>query len=95
MTHTNEIDFEGIKNVTDELKKIIEVIESSLDTMNREIVEAVGAEGRAWTGLSAISFRNSWDELASNIKEYKTIVNNQLNNIAQVVEKMGHTEETN
>ena len=95
MVHSNEIDFEGIKSVTDEIKRVIETIESSLDTINNEIVEAVGQEGRAWTGMSAISFRNSWDELASNIKEYKEIVNNQLNNIEVAVDKMKQTEETN
>ena len=49
MVHSNEIDFEGIKSVTDEIKRVIETIESSLDTINNTIVEAVGAEGRAWT----------------------------------------------
>ena len=95
MVHSNEIDFEGIKSVTDEIKRVIETIESSLDTINNAIEEAVGAEGRAWTGVSAISFRNSWDELASNIKEYKEIVNNQLNNIEVATDKMKQTEESN
>ena len=94
MTHSNEIDFEGIKSLTEELKRIIEVVGSSLDTINNEIVEAVGVEGRAWTGEAAISFRNSWDEMASNIKEYKSIVSNQLSNIQTSVDAMAQTEES-
>ena len=94
MTHSNEIDFEGIKSVTEELKRIIDAVESSLDTINKEIVEAVGPEGRAWTGDAAISFRNSWDEMASNIKEYKSIVSNQLSNIQTSVDAMAQTEES-
>ena len=94
MVHSNEIDFEGIKSITGELKRATEQAELSLDTINNEIVEAVGVEGRAWTGDAAISFRNSWDELASNIKEYKTIINNQISNIETAVEKMKGTEES-
>ncbi|MBQ3298142.1 MAG: WXG100 family type VII secretion target [Bacilli bacterium] len=94
MTHSNEIDFEGIKAVTDELKRAIEQAETSLDTINSEIVEAVGVEGRAWTGEAAVAFRNSWDELAANIKEYKTIINNQISNIKMATDKMAKTEES-
>ena len=93
MTHSNEIDFEGIKTLTNEIKRVIEVAETSLDTINNEIVEAVGAEGRAWTGNAAVAFRNSWDELASNIREYKAIINTQLSNIETAVGKMAQTEE--
>ena len=94
MMHSNEIDFEGIKSVTDELKRAVEQAETSLDTINNEIVEAVGVEGKAWTGESAVSFRNSWDEMAANIKEYKTIINNQINNIQIATDKMSQTEES-
>ena len=94
MMHSNEIDFEGIKSVTDELKRAVEQAETSLDTINNEIVEAVGVEGRAWTGESAVSFRNSWDEMAANIKEYKTIINNRINNIQIAIDKMSQTEES-
>ena len=93
MTHSNEIDFEGIKTLTNEIKRAIEVAESSLDTINNEIVDAVGVEGHAWTGNAAVAFRNSWDELASNIKDYKVIINNQLANIQTAVDKMAQTEE--
>ena len=94
MTHSNEIDFDGIKNIIDQLKKATEQVENSLDTINNEIVEAVGIEGRAWTGEAAISFRNSWDELATNIKEYKVVLNNQISNIQLAMDKMNQTEES-
>lgn len=94
MTHSNEIDFDGIKNIIDQLKKATEQVESSLDAINNEIVEAVGMEGRAWTGESAISFRNSWDELATNIKEYKVVINNQINNVQMAMDRMNQTEES-
>ena len=93
MIHSNEIDFEGIKSIIDQLKKATEQVESSLDTINEEIVEAVGIEGRAWTGEAAVSFRNSWDELATNIKEYKAVLNNQIGNIQLAMDKMNQTEE--
>ena len=94
MVHSNEIDFEGIKSILDEIKRSTEAVESSLDTINNEIVEAVGVEGRAWTGMAAIDFRHSWDELASNIKEYKSIINNQMANIQVAMDKMQQTEES-
>ena len=82
---------DSVQNLPQE--SLIEVAESSLDTINNEIVEAVGVEGRAWTGNAAISFRNSWDELAGNIRENKTIINTQLSNIQVAVDKMRQTEE--
>ncbi|MBR2678060.1 MAG: WXG100 family type VII secretion target [Bacilli bacterium] len=94
MKHSNEIDFEGIKTIIDRLKRAVEQAESSLDTIDNEIVEAVGVEGRAWTGESAQSFRNSWDQLSCNIKEYKTTLNNQINNVQLAVDKMSQTEES-
>ena len=94
MTHSNEIDYEGIKAVTDELKRAIEQAETSLDTINSEIVEAVGVEGRAWTGEAAVAFRNSWDELAANIKENKESINNKISNIKIDTDKMNKKKES-
>ena len=90
--NSNEFDFLGMKEVIKNLKNATEQASTSLDIMNNNIVESVGANGTAWTGEAAIHFRTSWDELNKDIKEFKIIMNNQIASIETTLENMKDAE---
>ena len=84
----NKFDFLGIKEVIDNLKKAEEQASSSLDIMDNTIKDSVGVDGYAWRGEEANNFRNSWDQLSKDIREYKKILNEQIISIENILDKM-------
>ena len=91
--YSNEFDFLGIDKIIEEIKKAVEQASLSLDSMNKTIVDAVGDNGTAWRGEAATQFRNSWDQLAINIKDFKKNMNMQIVTIENAVENIKETEE--
>ena len=94
MALENQFDFEEMQKILDNLRNEADVVQSSLRTMDDEIKEAVGENGRAWDGVSAQEFRNSWDELAENINGFKETIASQISNVEQVMNTMQRADES-
>jgi len=83
--------------IEEKLSKIVtdgENTKLNLDGINSLIQQSVGADGVAWSGESATAFRNSWDELASEIPEFIQTVENQATNVQGMLTKTKETDTT-
>ena len=86
------IDYESIKAKLDTIVKDGEATKSNLNAMDSLIQQAVGNGGSAWSGESAVAFRSSWENLASELPDFITTVENQARNIDNMLIKTQETD---
>ena len=87
MALENILNFEEISERLNTIQTACEDTKSSLNAMDNEIKNSVGADGAAWSGNAAEQFRTSWDELAEELPTFITYVNNQAKNIEMMLSK--------
>ncbi len=88
------IDYESIKGKLNTIVKDGEETKNNLNSMDALIQDSVGNGGRAWSGESASAFRASWDNLASELPDFITTVENQARNIDSMLVKTQATDTT-
>lgn len=81
------IDYDSIKTKLDTITKDGEATKTNLEAMDNLIQDSVGNGGKAWSGESAAAFRASWDNLAADLPDFITTVQNQARNIENMLEK--------
>lgn len=93
MALQNVIEYEEIREQLNIIEKACEDTKLSLDSIDREIKDSVGADGAAWSGASATEFRTSWDGLAEELPTFISYVNTQVKNIESMLSKTEATDE--
>lgn len=93
MALQNIIEYEEIKEQLKVIEKACEDTKVSLNSIDMEIKNSVGADGAAWAGASASEFRNSWDGLAEELPTFITYVNTQAKNIDMMLAKTQATDD--
>lgn len=90
----NVIEYEEIREQLSIIQKACEDTKISLDFIDREIKDSVGADGAAWSGKSATEFRTSWDGLAEELPTFISYVNTQVRNIESMLSKTEAADES-
>ena len=93
MALQNIIEYEEIREQLNIIQTACEDTKASLDAIDNEIKNSVGADGAAWSGNSATEFRNSWDGLAEELPTFIAYVNTQARNIDMMLTKTQATDE--
>ncbi len=93
MALQNIIEFEEIQEQLNVIQKACDDTKLSLDAIDREIKDSVGADGAAWSGAAATEFRNSWDGLAEELPTFISYVNTQVKNIESMLTKTEATDQ--
>ena len=86
------IDYDSIKTKLDTIKSDGDATKTNLEAMDNLIQDSVGNGGKAWSGESAAAFRASWDNLAAELPDFITTVQNQALNIESMLEKTQQTD---
>ena len=81
----NKFDILGIKESIKNIENATNQASQSLDIIKNEIKDSIGISGTIWSGEAAINFRNNFDEIEANMKEYKEIINTQIINLKKVL----------
>ena len=85
------IDYDSIKTKLNTIEKDGEATKTNLEAIDNLIQDSVGNGGKAWSGESATAFRASWDNLAADLPDFITTVQNQARNVESM---LGKTQET-
>ena len=81
------VDYDTIKTKLSTIENDGEATKTNLEAMDNLIQDAVGNGGKAWSGESAAAFRASWDNLAADLPEFITTVQNQARNVDSMLVK--------
>lgn len=93
MALQNIIDYEAIQEQLNIIQKSCEDTKISLEAIDNDIKDSVGADGAAWSGASATEFRNSWDGLAEELPTFISYVDTQVKNIESMLSKTEATDQ--
>ena len=77
----NKVEYEAITKKMNDIKGYTTDADSCLKAINSLIEQTVGANGSAWSGESAVAYKNSWDGLADRFNSFVNDFNQQAVNI--------------
>ena len=90
----NKVEYDAITKKMNDIKGYTTDAESSLKAINSLIEETVGASGTAWSGESAVAFKNSWDGIAEQFSSFVNDFNLQSSNIESLLSGMQAVDTT-
>ena len=87
---------EDVTEIILNLKNVIFTInaDKNLKAIDALINETVGASGTAWSGESAVAFKNSWDGIAEQFSSFVNDFNQQAVNIQTLLSGMQAVDTT-
>ena len=77
----NKVEYDAITKKMNDIKSYTTDADSNLKAINSLIEQTVGANGTAWSGESAVAYKNSWDGLAERFTSFVNDFNQQAVNI--------------
>ena len=77
----NKVEYDAVTKKMNDIKGYTNDADKSLKQINSLIEQSVGANGAAWSGESAVAFKNSWDGLAERFSSFVNDFNQQAVNI--------------
>lgn len=77
----NKVEYDAVTKKMNDIKGYTSDADKNLKAINNLIEETVGASGTAWSGESAVAFKNSWDGIAENFASFVQDFNQQAVNI--------------
>lgn len=83
----NKVEYDAITKKMNDIEGYTNDAEKSLKSINSLIEESVGASGSAWSGESAVAFKQSWDNLSKDFDSFVNDFRKQSNNIQELLTK--------
>jgi len=83
----NKVEYDAITGKMNDIKNYTTEADACLKAVDALIDSSVGANGAAWSGESAVAFKNSWETLAANFTTFVESFNKQATNINTLLEK--------
>lgn len=77
----NKVEYDAITKKMNDIKGYTADADKSLKAINSLIEQTVGANGTAWSGESAVAYKNSWDGLADRFNSFVQDFDQQATNI--------------
>lgn len=77
----NKVQYQAVTAKMNDIKGLTAEADANLKAINSLIEQSVGAKGSAWSGDSAVAYKNSWDGIAERFSSFVQDFNLQAVNI--------------